>query len=272
MQKISFLFIFLLFLVPLSFAHGEQSNRLEDLTHNLEGYSVTIIAISSFIIVLCVFISIYFKKKTELLNMILFLGIVLPALFATAFIAGVTVFTNMVSESQGPVHWHADFEIWKCDEKVDLLNPKGLLNRIGSPSFHEHNDDRIHLEGTVVDLKSVDLHSFFQVIGGNLNSDYAAIPTNNGLIEMATDMKCNGNSAKLQVFVYSITNPSASKKSGFTYTQKKIEDFEDFIMAPYSNVPPGDCIIIELDGEKSSTDRICSSYKLAETQGRITRI
>jgi hypothetical protein len=44
------------------------------------------------------------------------------------------------------------------------------------------------------------------------------------------------------------------------YTQSKLEDPERYIMRDESVVPPGDCIIVEFDVSKSSTDRLCQQY------------
>ena len=61
------------------------------------------------------------------------------------------------------------------------------------------------------------------------------------------------------------------RKSGFIYEQIKIDDFEEYIISPYSNIPPGDCIIIEFGPEKQLTDKICLPYKLAEEKGDIKK-
>lgn len=265
-----FSLFFVLFSAVVAAHVGELSDPLEQKIDSLEASSVYIVIAATVIIGVLTVLSIYIKKKSEALKWVLFLGFVIPSIIATVFMAGVTIFTNTISETNGPIHWHADFEIWKCGEKINLEDPTGLLNRIGSPDFHEHNDDRIHVEGTVVKLSQIDLHNFFKIIGGQLTQDYAAIPTNNGILEMGNHMQCDGKDAKLQVFVYRVTNPSYHK-SGFKYTQFKLEEFEDFVMAPYSSVPPGDCIIVEFDEEKDQTDRICSSYTLAEKLGKLSR-
>ena len=49
-----------------------------------------------------------------------------------------------------------------------------------------------------------------------------------------------------------------------------MENFDDHILAPYSNIPPGDCIIIEFDTEKEKTEHICETYKVAIERGDLS--
>ena len=53
--------------------------------------------------------------------------------------------------------------------------------------------------------------------------------------------------------------------------QEKLTDYEDYILAPQSLVPPGDCIIIEFDKYKESTDNLCESYRIALERGDLYR-
>ena len=122
--------------------------------------------IASIIVGVLILFAIYDKDRSEKTKIFLFLGIIIPIVLVTIYSAGSTIYLNIISETQGPVHWHADFEIWDCGQKIDLINPTGFSNRVGNPVFHEHGDDRIHVEGVVVEKKDVDLHSFFEVIGG----------------------------------------------------------------------------------------------------------
>jgi len=272
MKKLFFSCIFFVLIASLSFAH-EADIKDDELEHVqiIKNSAIYVVIASAALIGIFILISLYIPKKKNRTKVLLFIGIALPAIFSTVYISGATVYENLVSESKGPVHWHADFEVWNCGKKIDLIDPKGLLNRIGTPEFHEHGDDRIHLEGTVLRKSYVDLHNFFQVVGGNLNNDYLFLPTDDGFLELGTGMECNGQEAQLQVFAYKITNPDAFANSGFYYTQEKVEDFSNYIISPYINVPPGDCIIVELDVPKEKTEHICSSYTLAEELGRMQK-
>lgn len=229
-----------------------------------------LIIYSSIISIIAVLISIFWKKKSDSAKIFLFLAIIIPTLITTIYLASSTVYLNLKSETKGPVHWHADFEIWNCGKKVDLKDPEGFSNRVGTPIFHEHGDDRIHIEGVLLDKEEVKLHHFFEVIGGILKENYLIIPTNKGTIKLENGDLCNNVPAKLQVFVYKITNPEA-KKGEWILKQEKLneKEFVNYILSPYSQVPPGDCIIIDLDKEKQKTEKICETYKVAIQKGEI---
>ncbi len=200
---------------------------------------------------------------------ILFAGIAIPAIAATVALAYATVYLNVASETQGPVHWHADYEIWKCGEKLDLKNPEGFTNRIGTPVFHEHGDARIHVEGVLIDKNDANLGRFFNVTGGLLAQEKMRVPTDAELVEAANGETCSGTGApgKLQVFLLQVTNPEQAKE--WMYEQKKLEHFDDYVPAPYAYVPPGDCIIVEFGEEKETTDKVCESYTTAIERGEL---
>lgn len=200
---------------------------------------------------------------------ILFAGIAIPTIVATVVLAYATVYLNVTSETKGPVHWHADYEIWKCGEKLDVKNPEGFTNRIGTPVFHEHGDDRIHVEGVLIDKNDANLGRFFNVTGGLLAQEKMRVPTDRGLVEAANGETCSGANApgKLQVFLLQVTNPEQAKQ--WVYEQKKLEHFDDYVLAPHSYVPPGDCIIVEFDEEKETTDKVCESYSTATERGEL---
>ncbi|MBI2667403.1 hypothetical protein HYX17_01375 [Candidatus Woesearchaeota archaeon] len=259
MKKIV-LFFFLVFFITFVSAHGEEIAEEKNLI-------LKIITISSIISGIFVLISLFYKKAKNNIKLILFLGIIIPVIIATVYTSYFTIKLNLESEEKGPVHWHADFEIWNCGEKIDLVNPEGMSNRVGNSVFHEHGDNRIHVEGVVTDKKDVDLHSFFEVVGGNIEKDHMKVPTNKGSLELDDNDKCNGKDAKLQAFLYKIINPD---DKNFRFKQEKLDDFPEYVLSPYSNIPPGDCIIIEFDKHKEFTDKICETYKLAMQKGELS--
>ena len=248
-----------------AWAHEEEKNGIGE---ELKSASTTYIAIASVIAVILVAYSISQKDKSEGTKAFLFLGIAMPVVIATLHSAGSTVYLNLVSETKGPVHWHADFEVWDCSQKIDLIDPKGFSNRVGTPLFHEHGDDRMHVEGVVVKKKDVDLHTFLEAVGGSISEDYLYVPTNSGHVEMSNGDLCNGRQGKLQVFLYKVNDLHNTKN--WAYGQQKLENFEDYILSPYEVVPPGDCIIIEFDSEKEKTDKMCETYKIAIERGELT--
>lgn len=218
---------------------------------------LTIIALG--IIVFLILLSIIIKGDSNLEKGILFGGIVLVAVGYTAYLSGTTIIKNITSETGGPVHWHADFQIWKCGQEVKLKSPEGLSNRIGTPLLHEHGDKRIHVEGAVDKIANISLGSFFGSIGGQLSAEELVVPTNSGSETLKGE--CDGKVASLQVFVYSINNQLIE--------QKKLVNPSDFIMVPQTSVPEGNCIIFELSEEKERTDKLCTSYQVAKEQGKI---
>jgi len=254
--------------VSLAHAHEEEPETTRITLESLTSSSLNYVLIASFIVGVMIIVSFLKKEKTEKQKMALFLGIIIPVILSTAFLAGSTVYLNLVSATQGPVHWHADFEIWNCGEKLDLIDPEGFLNRVGTSVFHEHGDDRIHVEGVVVDLQNASLHHFFEVVGGELTAESFTVPTNEGMVSVRNGNECKGI-GNVQVFVYKITNPDPTKRTGFTFVQQKLENFPDYILSPYSNIPPGDCIIVEFDQEKERTDHICETYRIALEKGDI---
>ena len=192
---------------------------------------------------------------------IIFVLISVPVAAATLYLAGQTVYLNIVSETGGPVHWHADYEVWVCGTKPDLTDTMGFDNKVGSPVFHEHNDDRMHVEGVLVKKTAANLESYFDVIGGELRKDAMSYPTEDGRISVTNSDMCNGKPAKLQAFVY--------KTAGTKYSQEKLVDFPHYVLSPHPQVPPGDCIVIEFGEEKNRTDRICETYRIAIGKGDI---
>ena len=246
----------LLLSVSLVTAHGtEEPSTLAGLPD-----PVTLLYYSSLISGLAIVSSLLYKpSKKE--KKIAFLFIVVPISLATIYLAGHTVYLNLVSESGGPVHWHADYEVWVCSSKLDLTDPKGFDNKVGTAVFHEHNDDRIHAEGVLVKISDASLESYFDVIGGKLDENELAYPTNSGTVSAKNNELCNGKPAKLQAFVY--------KTAGRKYSQDKLMDFTHYVLSPHPQVPPGDCIIIEFGEEKNRTDKICETYRIAVEKGDL---
>src|SRR3989338_583644 len=166
------------------------------------------------IIAVLLIIALLKKDQSEYLKLFLFCGMVVPTVLTTAYLAAATVAENKSSATGGPVHWHADFQIYSCGQPVKLKKPTGLSNRIGTPLMHEHGDNRIHVEGTVQDLTRVSLGNFFESIGGKLTNTLLVVPTDNGDFIMQNKMNCpQGGQPALQIFAYKAdeqTKPSIS--------------------------------------------------------------
>ena len=254
--------------------------------------SVEVLIAGSILIGILLAITLLKKEPNEETKQFLFWGMVIPIIFVTLFLAVDTVLKNEQSITGGPVHWHADYDIYVCgqkepdqtsrapyqfiprasahegedeEQKLDLRNPTGFTNRIGPSDFHEHGDNRIHVEGVVEHLEDVSLDKFFEAIGGGLTPTSMHLPTNHGETIIQNGMKCpDGQPGTWQVFVY--------KTQGDIVIQEKLENFVDYVLSPYSTIPPGDCIIMEFGSEiKNRTDKICPFYQIALEKGELKR-
>jgi hypothetical protein len=221
--------------------------------------SVNILIGATIVLAVLVGISLHEKYLNEGLKKFLSSAICLVIAIPTLYMIVSTIYLNNVSVSKGPVHWHADIEVWACGKEVELQDPTGFLsNKIGTATLHEHNDKRIHLEGVVVHPEDASLGKFFQVIGGDLKSDSVIVPTNNGPVPYTNGSMCaDGSEGQMQVFVYQTADD-------LYYTQKKLDDPASYLISPHSQVPPGDCIIVEFGPNKDKTDKLCRSYKVAQ--------
>lgn len=235
---------------------------MDNLESTLSNYSLMVLGLGAFLLVVLAIISLKTKHLSHEAKKILFLSVIVATLVPTVVMAASTIYINVISSSNGPVHWHADFEVFACGQEFDLKDPKGLSNKIGTATLHEHNDKRIHLEGVVLTPPDASLGKFFEVTGGELTNDHVSLITNDGLKTFKTGDMCGDKSVDLQVFLFQ------TDKDGY-YTQQKLSDPAKHIIAPYSSVPSGDCVIIELDAPKDKTERICRSYAVAEKIGKL---
>jgi len=229
------------------------------------------------------------KKSTKQLKKLIFAVIIVVVIAPTLFLAGSTVWLNTISESGGPVHWHTDIEYWVCGHEVELKNPSGFLsNKIGTSTFHEHDDKRLHLEGVVLEkYYDASLEKFMDVIDGKISNEEILIPLDKSIFENDTDADqqrgdkeyirslatatadpdvfemnltsgktdCgNGIAGEVQAFLYTYN------KDSDTYYQRKLDDPARYTMRDEPNTPPADCLIVEFDVKKDRTDRLCKQY------------
>lgn len=254
-----FFFTSLLFPTTLEARSLESATGLLDETIRQNSYAAVIISMA--IISLTVLLTFWRQEFSGKNKLFLFLGILIPTLATTLYLIGSTFYLNYVSVTKGPVHYHADFEIYDCGQKVDLINPKGFSNKIGTETFHEHNDNRLHVEGVVLNRKAINLGRFFSLVGGQLTSNRLQLPTDTTLLILDNGTLCNDEPGFVQVFVYSTR--------GNTYSQTKLTDPASYILSPHSNVPPGDCVIVEFSRWKEKTDHLCTSYQAQKLKGNF---
>ena len=178
--------------------------------------------------ILIIIILLFHKIMNDAVKKIVYFLIIITTSLVTIYLVLTTLHLNVISITKGPVHWHADFEIWVCDSEIKIAESKGLSNKQGVDLMHAHNDNRIHVEGVILDTKQASLGAFFHAIGGAISSDGIKVPTDEGLVSVHEGDKCNEQPARLYVFVNGklIDNPPA------------------YVIAPYEKVPPGDRIKI----------------------------
>ena len=169
------------------------------------------------------------KAMSENIKKLIYIVIAVLVVSVTLYLIVVTLHLNMTSISKGPVHWHADFEIWACDKELKIAKPqKFLSNKQGVDLLHSHQDNRIHVEGVLLDEKQASLGAFFHAIGGYINYDGFRLPTDEGVVLYHDGDFCNGQPGKLHVLV----------------NGNRIDDPAGHAIAPYEKVPPGDGIKI----------------------------
>lgn len=247
-EKITLALLLLLALTPLTLAHETEYHfEREELPLYLSP-SFFIIITGSWLILLTIIAVMAAKNMNETLKKILFWLMVIPVVLSTFYVAGHTVYENIISPTNGPVHWHADYEVWACGEKLDLIDPKFPKNKIGTPVLHEHNDDRIHLEGTPLSLDEATLGYYFYVINGELDFGHLRYDAISGYVDVENGDQCpDGQEGILKVWV----------------NGEKIQDPAKYRYYPDPLVPPGDCVIIEFSpGDPETTDRICASWEV----------
>ncbi|MBW3538566.1 hypothetical protein KY386_03700 [Candidatus Parcubacteria bacterium] len=234
-----------------------------DLEQAVAALSIRSVLLATLALLVLIGITAVLRRRAPRVEVALFWSIVSVVVVTTVTLIASTVYLNTASSSGGPVHWHADFELYACGQELELKDPSGFLsNKIGTSTLHEHNDKRVHLEGVVVHPRDASLGKFFQVIGGQISANSLVVPTNTGTERYLGGQRCGGRRAEVQAFVYR----SAPDKS---YTLEKLDRPDEYIISPHSNVPPGDCVIIEFDTPKTTTDKMCRSYQVALDIGRL---
>jgi hypothetical protein len=236
MGKPVLLALALVLLAALAFAHGaeEPAEPAPGFVFSfgpaeLMRGGVTAILIATIIGSLSAAVGVFYGSKLDdTSKKIVYAAIAIPVGLATLYLAASTVWVNVTSETGGPIHWHADYEIWACGEKHILHLPEGFESLVGTPLLHEHRDNRIHIEGVVAKKTDVELGDFFHAVGGHLEADSIEFPAEGGTIAFRNGDLCNGQPGRLYVFV----------------NGKLEEDPEHHLPAPFTTVPPGDVIKI----------------------------
>ncbi len=266
-----------------------------DLEESINSLSITVVVAAVILLTVLVLLALFItKRKKKQFKLPVFLAIIIVVVGTTLTISGSTVYLNLKSATGGPVHWHADIEFWACGNELELRDPHGVLsNKIGTATYHEHDDKRIHLEGVPVTLpQDASLGKFMDVVGGELTQGKLSVPLNDDkifedgehdedgdgagaayadqvepFIETNKDGKlatftngqaCGSDVSQVQVFVYQF---NAKDK---TYTQTKVEDPSNYAITGQSEVPPGDCVIFEFGPARDRTSKLCKQYGIRD--------
>lgn len=267
-----------------------------DLEHTISQLSKNTVFIGSALLIVLIILSVWaVRKNKKKLFKPLYISIAVVAVVVTLIISGATVYLNVRSATGGPVHWHADIEYWACGNELELRDPQGALsNKIGTPTLHEHDDKRIHLEGVPVSLpQDASLGKFMNVIDGEISRNTLIIPLNNDdlyengeeetdgdgpaspnphLIEQyitqtkdgkvatfVNGQQCGDQASEVQVFAYQYNEQDK------TYRQTKLDDPANYAISHFSEVPPGDCIIFEFAPPMERTNKLCEQYGVRDS-------
>jgi hypothetical protein len=265
------------------------ANTRTDIESDINALSIRTIGVASLVLVVLLVLAaiIVNNKRYKSLKTPLFVLIAATITLPSLLLVGSTVYINAISESKGPVHWHTDIEFWVCGQEIELRDPYAFLsNKIGTSTYHEHDDKRIHLEGVVIEKEfDASLEKFMEVTEGGITSGQLIVATDPQLFENDTDGDIpRGDEQTVRDLVaydkdekpvISAQNGDSCGESGpgevqaflmrydeggNTYSQIKLADPKSYIMRDESIVPPGDCLIVEFDVPKNSTDRLCQQY------------
>ena len=243
-RHLFFLVIFLLSLITV-YGNGLEEEHEEEPT--IPWPIWTVVGYGSVLFGVLVFLMVKLKKRMKSkMKQFVYSLVVLTVGFVSLYLIITTIFLNVTSETGGPVHWHADYEVWACGEKLTLIDPKFPSNKVGTPVLHDHGDNRIHVEGVISNMLDASLHAFFKIIGGELTKTTLGFPTNEKYRHYENDMLCaSGNPGILYVFV----------------NGEEVDDFAEYVLAPYETIPPGDTIkIIFTDEPADEIDTYTSQY------------
>jgi len=116
------------------------------------------------------------------------------------------------SYSGGQVHWHSRINVFICGNKFAMPNPFGNQH-LGSPLLHTHDDQLIHIEGTVWNPEDITVGKYMEVIGLNFK-DGELIDKENGDL-------CGDESGNVKLVVEGVENSELTN-----YVIKDDEDYE----------------------------------------------
>ncbi len=265
----------------------------QNLGDDISSWSLRVIAGTVIILFVLMGIALLTDKKLKRLKLPLFITMSFVMAGSALALAGSTIYLNSNSNSGGPVNRRSGIEFWVCDNEIELINPIGFSNKVGTSTLHEHDNQQIHAEGAVLsDGANISLGEFMNLVGGKIGENKLIIPVNpegavfedsldgdgpanpypqalddlisvyngNRSVEAADGQLCNNEPSEVQVFVYKFN------KEDNTYEQTKLTKPQEYVMSPETTVPPGDCIIVEFGPNKEKTSRLCRQYGVLDEE------
>ncbi|MFB6116022.1 MAG: hypothetical protein ABEK10_00785 [Candidatus Nanosalina sp.] len=228
---------------------------------NFVKYVIPVLSLSGLALLLLAAESIIKEEDLTLHDKnILMSGFLVVVLGSSLFTAGAFVHQSQTSWSGGEIHWHADYEVLVENsqgelKRADLIDPSNycketphessymcsLNDRTGTTEYHEHNDNRIHLEGVFKEREDATLSAYFETFGGKLTSREMIYPTNSGVLRVAESNKTNKT---LKIIVRS----GIAGERGW----KIIDNPADYVISPYKRGANLDDIFIVWDDRSAN--------------------
>lgn len=255
---------------------GVATLATTDLARSVSEISVAVMGAGSILLVMLIVKAVVTRQRWPQLKKPIFILIIVVVLVTTATLGSAALFINAKSATGGSVKWQAAYQIWACGNQLNLRDPRGLANRIGTAQLFERNDSQIHVEGIPMKLPDdASLGSFMVAVGGELSDNSLIVPLNDDnafsgtpntpeqltpflntrkdgtYARFISGQRCGQTAAEVQAFVNHYSSASNS------YLQTKLIHPANYEITHASNIPPGDCVIIEFAPPKDRTDHTC---------------
>jgi ABC-type transport system involved in multi-copper enzyme maturation permease subunit len=173
-----------------------DTSNLTNLLLNISKINLVIYA--AIVLAIIFFISTLLRDKMgEIAKIGTFIFIAIIVAGVTGIMVSSIVYSNLISVTGGPVHWHAKIDFTLCGVEYDLP----LRDIAVDKPLHTHADQLIHVETTPITYDDVRLHKFFEYIGGEFTNISLTIPTDSGLVSVKNGDLCQGEPGQLKMFV-----------------------------------------------------------------------
>lgn len=128
---------------------------------------------------------------------VIFISMAAVIVSVTAYLVVATVYSNVISVTNGPVHWHASIAFKICGQEYQLDNRDIAVDK----PAHTHADQLVHIETTPIRWEDVQLNRFFEYIGGEFTKTSLSFPSDSGIVSAKNGELCDDKPATLKMFV-----------------------------------------------------------------------